>query len=155
MVCTSLDSLLRPLFYFLCSNLKANPVHMEASDVLSVLLAEKRNQMQYSSSLCTPKPSRRTLYHKQQPNFPAAIRNRSLPWEEEVEGYVRTKRSPFTCRMPVIQLPSLPISLQPSKGWVDEEAWQLDNWHPACELVTLHCRMDDIRTLESAESIAL
>ena len=111
--------------------------------------------MQYSSSLCTPKPSRRTLYHKQQPNFPAAIRNRSLPWEEEVEGYVRTKRSPFTCRMPVIQLPSLPISLQPSKGWVDEEAWQLDNWHPACELVTLHCRMDDIRTLESAESIAL
>ena len=26
MVCTSLGSLLRPLFYFLCSNLKANPV---------------------------------------------------------------------------------------------------------------------------------
>ena len=25
-VCTSLGSLLRPLFYFLCSNLKANPV---------------------------------------------------------------------------------------------------------------------------------
>ena len=28
MVCTSLGSLLRPLFYFLCSNLKAYPVHM-------------------------------------------------------------------------------------------------------------------------------
>ena len=26
MVCTSLGSLLRPLFYFLCSNVKANPV---------------------------------------------------------------------------------------------------------------------------------
>ena len=26
MVCTSLGSLLPPLFYFLCSNLKANPV---------------------------------------------------------------------------------------------------------------------------------
>ena len=26
MVCTSLGSLLRPLFYFMCSNLKANPV---------------------------------------------------------------------------------------------------------------------------------
>ena len=26
MVCTSLGSLLRPLIYFLCSNLKANPV---------------------------------------------------------------------------------------------------------------------------------
>ena len=26
MVCTSLGSLLRPIFYFLCSNLKANPV---------------------------------------------------------------------------------------------------------------------------------
>ena len=26
MVCTSLGSLLRPLLYFLCSNLKANPV---------------------------------------------------------------------------------------------------------------------------------
>ena len=27
MVCTSLGSLLRPLCYLLCSNLKANPVH--------------------------------------------------------------------------------------------------------------------------------
>ena len=31
MVCTSLGSLLRPLFYFLCSNLKANPVQSEAA----------------------------------------------------------------------------------------------------------------------------
>ena len=28
MVCTSLGSLLRPLFHFLCLNLKANPVHV-------------------------------------------------------------------------------------------------------------------------------
>ena len=34
MVCTSLGSLLHPLFYFLCSNLKANPV-------LSLLTVDK------------------------------------------------------------------------------------------------------------------
>ena len=28
MVCTSLGSLVRPLFHFLCSNLKANPVEL-------------------------------------------------------------------------------------------------------------------------------
>ena len=32
MVCTSLVSLLCPLFYFLCSNLKANPVYLEYID---------------------------------------------------------------------------------------------------------------------------
>ena len=36
MVCTSLGSLLRPLFYFLCSNLKANPVDMLV-EVLSLI----------------------------------------------------------------------------------------------------------------------
>ena len=35
MVCTSLGSLLGPLFYFLCSNLKANPVH-SFPDFLSI-----------------------------------------------------------------------------------------------------------------------
>ena len=34
MVCTSLGSLLRPLFHFLCSNLKANPVVMECKFLL-------------------------------------------------------------------------------------------------------------------------
>ena len=33
MVCTSLGSLLRPLFYFLCSNLKANPVIVSDLDL--------------------------------------------------------------------------------------------------------------------------
>ena len=36
MVCTSLGSLLRPLFCFLCSNLKANPVTLFRSKVLPV-----------------------------------------------------------------------------------------------------------------------
>ena len=36
MVCTSLGSLLHPLFYFLCSNLKANPVHCGSTDKYNV-----------------------------------------------------------------------------------------------------------------------
>ena len=41
LVCTSLGSLLRPLFYFLCSNLKANPVLLfyHAEEVLQSQLA--------------------------------------------------------------------------------------------------------------------
>ena len=34
---TNLGSLLRPLFYFLCSNLKANPVDIEYKAVTTVL----------------------------------------------------------------------------------------------------------------------
>ena len=37
MVCTKLGSLLRPLFYFLCSNLKTNPVHFSPLIVIHLV----------------------------------------------------------------------------------------------------------------------
>ena len=35
--CTKLGSLLRPLFYFLCSNLKTNPVHFSPLIVIHLV----------------------------------------------------------------------------------------------------------------------
>ena len=52
MVCTSLGSLLRPLFYFLCSNLKVNPVDIKKAlpkvradftNILQKLFVQRQN----------------------------------------------------------------------------------------------------------------
>ena len=94
MVCTSLGSLLRPLFYFLCSNLKANPVLISKIQLNPTQAESVRMEGETRSSDLNYLPNKRTS-HRRRGVIPAlpSLRAEFLVLKQE-SGILRHSSNP-------------------------------------------------------------